>query len=77
MSDRSEKARLYSIVPSAKLNLRMAPGAVTLPTPSPLSRGRLAATAIESRIHNDLKRLDAEQMQVVELVIAAIMRGAR
>jgi hypothetical protein len=43
----------------------------------PPSPARLAATAIEARIHLGLKRLDAEQMQVVELVIAAICRGAR
>lgn len=52
-------------------------GVLTFSKPSPPLPGRLAATAIEARIHHQLKRLDGEQLQVVELVIAAITRGAR
>lgn len=77
MSNVSPKDRLYLIAPSPKPARAQVPGKLmsqTLSTPSP---GRLAASAIEMRIHSHLKRLDAEQLQVVELVIAAISRGAR
>lgn len=43
----------------------------------PQPENRLSATVIEQRVLQEIKRLDAEQLQVVELVIAAITRGAR
>lgn len=49
-------------------------GRPTLPACVPK---RLTKKAIESRVIKQLRRLDAQQVQVVELVIAAIARGAR
>lgn len=42
--------------------------------PAPAS---LSADAIQARLQRRLSRLDGEQLQLVEIVVAAISRGAR
>lgn len=60
------------------LNVRtkMARGRLTSPKPSPSSQEHLSATAIEKRLVEKLKTLDGEQLQIIEIVVAAIIRGA-
>lgn len=47
------------------------------PVAAPAVPDRLTASHIKARVSAGLRGLDAEQLQVVELVIAAIRRGAR
>lgn len=56
--------------------LTPARGNLTSQKPSQCSVGRLSATVIRERLRQSLSRLDGEQLQVVEIVVAAIRRGA-
>jgi hypothetical protein len=55
---------------------KMARGRPTSPLRLLSSPERLSATAIEDRVKAKLSRLDGEQLQIVEIVIAALVRGA-
>lgn len=50
-------------------------GVATSSKPS-LSSTALSVGAIQERLFHRLRKLDAEQLQIVEIVVAAIERGA-
>jgi len=64
---------LYSKPPMLKCRLKT-PGAETSSKPSPSSTVR-SDGQIPERLMTRLRTLDAEQLQVVEIVVVAIQRG--
>lgn len=51
-------------------------GEVTFSKPSPLSTARCDEKPLPAKLLARLRRLDAEQLQIIEIVAAAIERGA-
>ncbi len=45
--------------------------------PTPAADQSLTAAAIQKRFIGKLDRLDAQQMQILEIVLEAILRGGR
>lgn len=53
------------------------PAKSTDPRPPAIEKGDLSRSVITERLRRALERLDREQIQIVEIVVAAMMRGGR